>query len=113
VNQLAGPQTHAVVDKEYVKYIKAPLSIWRRLMGYRKWRLRKVREAVVSEPKEDRRRSADTDRFVTVSSSGSVSVDLGGFLKSKAGQEQLDNMRVLRNFTNLEAASKRDIKKAG
>jgi hypothetical protein len=36
---------------------------------------------------------------VTVTSNGSVTVELGGFLKSEEGQKQLEQIRELRNFT--------------
>lgn len=39
---------------------------------------------------------------VTVTSNGTVTVELGGFLKSPEGQKQLEQIRELRNFTRRD-----------
>jgi hypothetical protein len=57
--------------------------------------------------------NADPSRFVTVTSSGSVSVDVGGFLKSNAGQKQIEQIRELREFTRSNTSSRPEHKKIG
>jgi hypothetical protein len=57
-------------------------------------------------------KNADAGRFVTVTPSGSVTVDVGGFLKSNAGQKQIEQIKELRDFTRHNAA-KPENKKVG
>ena len=44
---------------------------------------------------------------VTVTSNGSVTVELGGFLKSPEGQKQLEQIRELRNFTRRDLENRK------
>lgn len=48
---------------------------------------------------EDKQMKNDVNRFVTVTPSGSVSVELGTYLKSSEGRKQIDQIRELRDFT--------------
>jgi hypothetical protein len=54
---------------------------------------------------------SDPGQFVTVKPSGSVSVDVGGFLKSSAGQKQIEQIRDLRDFTRSNVSSRPEQKK--
>jgi hypothetical protein len=45
------------------------------------------------------------DTFVTVTSNGSVSVELGSFIRSDDGQKQLAEIRELQQFTRSNNAS--------
>jgi hypothetical protein len=58
-------------------------------------------------------KNADAGRFVTVTSSGSVTVDVGGFLKSNAGRKQIEQIKELRDFTRNNSATKPENKKVG
>jgi hypothetical protein len=58
-------------------------------------------------------KNADAGRFVTVTPSGSVTVDVGGFLKSNAGQKQIEQIKELRDFTRHNSAPKPENKKVG
>jgi hypothetical protein len=58
-------------------------------------------------------KNTDAVRFVTVTPSGSVTVDVGGFLKSNAGQKQIEQIKELRDFTRHNNAPKPENKKGG
>jgi hypothetical protein len=60
-------------------------------------------ESIMSQKKAEKN---DAGRFVTVTPSGSVTVELGGFLKSSEGQKQLEQIRELRNFTHSNASAR-------
>jgi len=47
----------------------------------------------------------NADGFVTVTPSGAVSVDLGGFIRTEAGQKQVGKIRKLQDFTRSANAS--------
>jgi hypothetical protein len=64
-------------------------------------------ESVMSQKAE----KSDAGRFVTVAPSGSVTVELGSFLRSSEGQKQLEQIRELRNFTHSNGTGRSTEKK--
>jgi hypothetical protein len=89
-----------------VKIRRLSLNIWLRLVQTVLTSL-SGKESPVKEKHEK-----NTDGFVTVAPSGSVSVDLGGFIKTEAGRKQVAKIRELRDFTRSANAASPERKKA-
>ena len=90
-----------------IKNGRSGLNFWRKLTHYANDGLSG------KEPTMSKLKNADAGRFVTVTSSGSVTVDVGGFLKSNAGQKQIEQIKELRDFTRNNSAPKPENKKVG